>query len=385
MKDRMRRLGMLLAGTALGALVLFVDIPFLLVLGCAAAAGAAILISSRDLPLKRLRLRREVIKKGGTDAPEAEAGGVALKAEEAKRRDRRSWMRLGDISPAGVKAVLSGLLRSRSRMEEKASEIDRTLDTLIGEKPATAGSPGPGLGSAAQALPGSVTAADPFLALSGAKVDQELLSAPTGERSGVRGEQEIAKLDLSTEKESGHVTLDSEPDEVEEILKAFGEETGVNGAGGEESGSPGGLGDLSELEGLDLGGELDLGDLNVELPAAASNEGTAGAVVPEATQKPSPVAPPVPPSPSQAKAAPIDPLPSDPAEIGVFGPEKGTDLISALKSDISTVKRERDLSLLRDLKDQRFETRELVSELQEVLRLLPSKSSAPDAAGRGGG
>ena len=294
---------------------------------------------------------------------------------------------------------LGAILRARTNQGKKVEDINKMLDKAVSDKvtksqpPASTQSPAkpdtrtglPLPGGAGGLSVGSDAETDPFLAMSNDDFDPGLLDGledepasfpnPDGDGPASGSGLPLPEPDLSiplTEDDSG--SLPAMPD------------------GGETTGDDG----LDAFKGLDGGDALDedfgdLDDLNlddVELDDDLGGTAPAGpAPVIEVSAEPAPP-PSAPPSDSGAvKTAWIAsdaPKGADGADdqIGVqsdmasFASASGggsdEDLLSSIASDVKTVKKEKDVSLLRELKDFKAPADEIENELKEMFGRMSS-------------
>jgi hypothetical protein len=295
---------------------------------------------------------------------------------------------------------LGSVIRQRSKQGKKVDDINKLLDKAVSEKvhapppasipkAATPPMPAPPGGSGA-GLPGPSGEADPFLSLSGDEFDAALLdglgddamdglSSPgpdtelpgTGDESGQSGGTDLPPPALDFSSAAGDILKDNG-----EGLEEF---SGLDG--GETPDSD--FGDLDSLSLDDLEGEL--GD---------------DALSPAPDEAPAPVASPAPaasPSPDDSTAVKTAWIPSDApkdadqpedqvstqADMAAFagGSSSDEDMLSSLASDVKHVKKEQDVSLLRELKDFRAPANEIEQELSGVYERMSSteknKKKAP--------
>jgi hypothetical protein len=166
-------------------------------------------------------------------------------------------------------------------------------------------------------------------------------------------DDEIAHMDISLNDESP-ITIDEEQDdEVSQILDAYQDEM-PNVSGGDQ--------EISFDQEFDRLDNIDLGDLvpggeEGETPAPASPGATDGRKQPAGDIRSGP---------GPSKPAPR-PAPEEP---GFRMPNAGDeDLISSLRTDITSKKHNANLSLLRDLKDVRVQIGEIENDINELLAL----------------
>jgi hypothetical protein len=164
---------------------------------------------------------------------------------------------------------------------------------------------------------------------------------------------EIAQMDISLNDENP-ITIDEEQDdEVSQILDAYQEELPDISGGDQEISFDQ---EFDRLDNIDLG-DLVPGGEEGETPAPAPPGATEGRKQPAGDIRPGP---------GPSKPAP-QPAPEEP---GFRMPATGDeDLISSLRTDITSKKHNANLSLLRELKDVRVQIGEIENDINELLAL----------------
>ena len=285
------------------------------------------------------------------------------------------------------------ILKERTRRERKVSDINKMLDTAVSEKvekkPAVPGAAPAGESSLpAMGGAGSTSAADtdPFLSLSGDEFDAGLLDGldddlmmPGTTSSGGLPSDPGASSDMGL-PEPELSSSDSELDSAAaDILKAHGGDEGLDEFSGLE---PGGdtdtdFGDLDNLslDDVDLDGEL--GD--------DMDPGGSPAAVPTPSEPPAPAVQAG--SPEASSAVKTTWIPSDApkgadqqedqigtqADMASFASASSgsdEDLLSSIASDVKHVTKEKDLSLLRELKDFKAPANEIEKELTDMYQKM---------------
>lgn len=183
-------------------------------------------------------------------------------------------------------------------------------------------------------------------------------------------DQDIAKLDLSLDEDTAITIDDTEEDEVAQILDAYQDELVTPDIGSEDISLDEELAGLENLE-LDLP-DLGPGD-GVEAlpggqPAAGVKDVTAPMTAPGSPRRPgAQPSPPVPggrggPSPSFGMAEKAQ----EESMLSFAAASAGDDdLISSLRSDMKSTKRQVDQSLVRDLKDVRVQIGDIEKDLSD--------------------
>jgi len=483
MKERVRRILIFTTIVGAGTLLIFIDLPLLLILPLIAAIGLILLILLGAIQISELkgaitsRFRKKEAGKpaaagsyGKTAAAAAvktpsgptpsEKGGFASrftslfkkKAEkpapvpagtqphktasgavpEKKRSfDIRSWFRKkpsagpAAASPAiqkqpgataankrGLSLHFSSLVSSfrtfgtiiRTKKEadpDKLKKIDSMLDAAVHEKPSLspaknpavpaperrAAAPAPiaagGAGAAATG-PEPVSEDDPFAALQNDEFDASLLDGlddddgstgtpapvPEGESPEITITLPEEDLGIAVVEKGAEKEPETEPPLPPELAAAADD---ILKANDQDSG---GLPALEGLESVDdnLG---DLDNLNLDSVDLEDDDDTAddgpvpGFSEPAAPSIPVPEAAPAP-APAPASGAPSGKKGSDQSEMAAFASASGgdDDLISSLSAEIKTVKKEQDISLLRELKDFRAPGATIETELTELYTTL---------------
>ncbi|OPY35388.1 MAG: hypothetical protein A4E35_02451 [Methanoregula sp. PtaU1.Bin051] len=420
MNERVRRI--LIFGTIVtaGSVLIFFDLPLLIIIPAIVAVGIVLLILLGAITLSDLKSVGTIFKKrekektpagAGAKKPAAKtppgqppspkkAGGFSFSSLFARKSakpspaapkpaaGKKSGLSLHADSFISSLKSLGTLLATRKKADpDKLKKIDNMLDLAVsgkveahatpkmtspGQAP-SASSGGAAAGTAPSITPGEE---DPFLSLSGEEFDAGLLDGLDDDETATKASLEEggepaggALMDQAGEAgtpsgEPGETaSLDDISAAADDILKASGEDLG---------------GDLPSLEGLDSSSEGDLGDLDsisldsVELDEDEDMEDTASA-----PQAPAPAAAEAPNVSLPKEAAPIpassiDTGRSEQQEMAAFAAASGgdDDMLSSLAASIKTVKKEKDLSLLRDLKDFRAPGTEIETELTELHKTL---------------
>jgi hypothetical protein len=284
---------------------------------------------------------------------------------------------------------LGSVIRQRSKQGKKVDDINKLLDKAVSEKvhappPAsiskTASPPVPApSGGSGGGLPGPSGEADPFLSLSGDEFDANLLdglgddsmdglSSPgpdaglpdIGDESGQSGGTDLPPPALDFSSAAGDILKENNSEGLEEF-------SGLDGGETPDS-------DFGDLD------SMSLDDLEGELGDDALSPGPETATAPEA--------PAAPPSPDNSLAVKTAWIPSDApkdadqpedqvstqADMAAFasGSSSDEDMLSSLASDVKHIKKDQDVSLLRELKDFRAPANEIEQELSGVFERMSS-------------
>jgi hypothetical protein len=415
MKENTRRMVLFAVIVATGSILIFVDIPLVYMLPLIMGVGFLLLVllgsitvtdiknAVSKLTLKNLRQQPFLkklgsLKRSGKKTPAKDT--VNKKADKnapTKPTEKTTGIRYHLSLLASSITSFGKILTERKKTTKKTEEINKLLEHTITEKvsrgsalesatavPAASGSNRGGAGGGLPAKNGDD--ADPFLSLSDEELGTSLLD-------GLDGLDEPAAEPQSTPAEaaSGPSQSDLEmpplPDEMAADAEAILNANADNGS--------------TELDGLDGVGAIDetLGDLdNINLDDIDLGDDS-GAQEP----KPPASAPPAD-SPDQQShdlipATPITPVSgvegssfdADQSDMSSFAAGTATgsdeDMLSSLASDIKHVKKETDLSLLRELKDFKAPATEIEKDLMDMSAQLNApgnseKKKIPSKQGR---
>jgi hypothetical protein len=401
MKENTRRLVLFVVIVGTGSVLILVDIPLILLLPLIVVVGFLLLVllgsitvtdiknAFSKLALKNLRQRLSSKKSDSVKLLEKKTTvqkGVGEKKTEkkapAKPAGKNNGIRYHLSLLASSVTSFGRIITERKKPAKKPEEINKLLEHTITEKVsresalASAGTvptaPGSNRGGGG-ALPSEKgDEIDPFLSLS----DEDL---GTGLLDGLDEPEPAADPHALTQAESDpglsmpDLEMPAMPDEMaadaDAILKANAD-TGsdeLNGLDGMEAVDE----TLDDLDSINLD-DIDLGD-------------DSGTQEPAPLTPMTPVAGPAPGTGSLIPATPITPAgldssaEDDQADISSFAAGTATgsdeDMLSSLASDIKQVKKEQDISLLRDLKDFKAPATEIEQDLTEVSAQLTASTS----------
>jgi hypothetical protein len=323
-----------------------------------------------------------------------------VQAPKPKVKETTGGIRFHISSFFSSLSSLGTIVREKTKEGKKVEDINKMLDSAVSEKVPKTVPPAIAERPSAPSSPGAGPAAetDPFLALSNDDFDPGLLDgldddvasfpSPDGEPAAGGAGLALPEPELSMDLSEGAdaspaVSADSgTPDDGG--LDAF------KGLDGEEMPDE----DFGDLENLNLDDvELD-DDMGGSTPAAPAPS----VEVPAATV-PSPGASPEDSGPVKTAWIPSDaPKGTETAEdqLGVqadmasFASSSGggsdEDLLSSIASDVKTVKKDKDVSLLRELKDFKAPADEIENELKDMFGRMstvqkPKEKSQPPANG----
>ncbi|HVP96161.1 hypothetical protein [Methanoregula sp.] len=397
MKDSLRRIILFIAIVGIGSALIFLDIPLIYMLLLIVGVGFILLLVLGTITIGEIRtaisalnlstIRSHLTKGRFSKKPEKKP--VTAKETEIRKTEKPALKKTPEAS-RGIKAHLSLLVSSigsvgkiftdRSRPKKKIEDIDKLLDHTITEKVTRSSAlenaatvpaaPGPAArgGAGGQTPAESGKESDPFLSLSGEELEVGLLDGlDEGDLSAAPSPQP-SPPSMSPDTDSGLSMPDLEmpplpeetADDASAILAAHAEE-GAEDLGGLDA-SDGALDtSLGDLDKINLD-EIDLGDDSAML---------------ETPSEPAPVpsSGPLPGSGSLVPATPITPAGGsetgeDSSDISSFaaGTAQGSDddMLSSLATDIKQVKKEKDVSLLRELKDFKAPATDIEKELSDI-------------------
>lgn len=395
MNEGQRRIFLFAATLVVGLVLVFLDIPVLVMLGVLVVVGLLFLfmtgaLTPADLALLASRLRRP--------KPAGDVG--TAKAEKGPRRSflRRKEKDLPEVGAAppaekkkrgplfaGLRETFRGLRGGRERRKAAVK------NAAAAAEPAAAGQTGakslqPSPTPVAGAAPAPST--DPFLTLSDDELQADLLDdldgldslemPPIDEgRPASAGASPVVELELDSMPDGG----DAFDDAAAAILAAHAtdleEFTDLEGV--EEIENELASLDESDFADAELDGlEIDAGEM-AALSGAEGAEALIGApgasdALPDFSVT-NAVAP--------QSAAPEESS-NDMAAFAAGMTGSDGDMLSLLASDVKKVRVKQDLSLLRDLKDVRVSSEDLADELEGVLHLLggaakPDRGESPSS------
>lgn len=423
MRKEVRRIIMFCTILTLGLLLLFIDVtlvqllflivviaiilPFLLGLVTIAEVRTAF-VTFKEQRLRKISILKKLdeiklFEKKGPAKPDVPVPKAKAPAKPAVPEPAPKKMPFGSQIESVVSTFrsLGSILKERTRRERKVSDINTMLDKTVGEKvgkaaaPAAGATTGAAAGGASLPAPGGAGSGpaaetDPFLSLSGDEFDAGLLDgldedmevpAPAGgampAEAGASPDMGLPEPELSVPNPE----LDSAADD---ILKANAGEGGLDEFSGLESGGEEGT-DFGDLENLSLD-DVDLeGELGDE---AGPGESPAA---PEAASQPAAPAAGAETSPAVKTAW----IPSDApkgadqqedqigtqADMASFASASGgsdEDLLSSIASDVKHTTKEKDLSLLRELKDFKAPANEIEKELTDMYQKMSTVQKPKD-------
>lgn len=378
-------------------IVLVIVLPFLI--GVVTVDEVRTKLAGKSGFLKRLD-EIKFFEKSGAAKGQKTTAKAAAPAKPAKADVKKTSEKTGGIG-ARIKTAFSSfgslgtILKERSKRGRKVEDINKMLDKTVSEKvPAPSVAPAPSMTPAAStgaSLPspggsGGLPADDEsLLSLSSDEFDAGLLEGldddsppqmpeeitPEGPTSGSAADLPAPELSLPSMDENS-----ATPDAGGGSLDEF---AGLDGSGGLDSE----FGDLDNLSLDDIDVDEDMGGETVpssgapeETPPAGTGGEPAPAAAPVGGTEPVKTAWIASDAPAGADMLTEDQIgvQSDMASFASGAGGTDEDLLSSIASDVKTVKKEKDISLLRELKDFKAPASQIEDELKGMFDQI---STAP--------
>jgi hypothetical protein len=402
MKESTRRIIIFVVIVATGTILIVADIPLIYLILLVLAVGFVLLLLLGALTItdiqaafsrirkKNLKPRRSPVQLGAVNLPEQKTAPLQIPLPVTKKPEKTAGKVPEKMPerPAGIRRHIGSFITSilsigrimgdRGKHTKKIEDINRMLDHTVAEKVkgSALASAGEMTGTSANMAGGARRAdqqeeQDPFLSLSGDELDTGLLdaidenepaaSSATAPESSSPGTPEDAASDLDIpDLDMPHLPDDVESDAEPAKDDGSDEFAALDGAEAIDDA----FGDLDgiSMEDVDLDENSDTAK---PMPMQTDANGPAQSAEVPPDEIPSPLTEP----PSPADLIPKeDDTSGEQAEMAMFDVGSGadSDLLSSLASEIKHVKKELDLSLLRDLKDFKAPASEIESELEEL-------------------
>lgn len=412
---------MLCTIVTVGLVLLFLDFTFIQLLAIVIAVGIILpfllgmitpgevreaLDTFKEQKLKKISFLKKLdeikfFEKPGSARPAVPSPKIPAKPDTASPQPKKPEASGGSKLPFHTQITsivtslksLGTIIQERTRRERKVTDINKMLDSAVSEKveknAAPAGSGAPTLPAPGGAGSGSSAETDPFLSLSGDEFDAGLLdglddmdmSPSTGSAAPASGaDQSAGTPDMSLpepELSMPDMDLDSAAGDIlkENAAEGLDEFSGLEP--GEESDT-----DLADLDNLSLD-DVDL-DADLDDAEESGGSGTPTSASPDATA-PAAAAGAAPAE--QSSAVKTTWIPSDApkgadqmedqigtqSDMAAFASSSGgsdEDLLSSIASDVKHVTKEKDLSLLRELKDFKAPADQIEKELTDMFTRL---------------
>jgi hypothetical protein len=420
MKESLRKPLLFGVIVVVGSVLVLFDIPLVLLLPLLLVVGFGTLLALGSITVAEIRDRISGLGKTGVlkrlnemkffektpAGAKKPATPVPAKKEVKKEAKKENEARPGLVAHISTFfssiGSLGSVLRQKTRQGKKVEDINTLLDKTVSEKvsaPPLAGTlPGTPAGSGGATLNKAQDTDDPFMSLSSDEFDEGLLEG-LGEDDGLMAspsapgeEPAFNPADFPDLEAAGPDLPQPTPDTSSaagNILKNASE------------GDGGGLEEFSGLDGGDLP-DTDFGDLdNLSLDDVDADLDNAPDAAPSAPAA-APNAPAAAPPAADSNAVKTAWIPSDApkdanvaeddvstqADMAAFAGGSGgdDDMLSSLAADVKHVKKEQDLSLLRELKDFRAPANEIEKELggmYERMNLAQQTKKKDPAAPKG--
>jgi len=397
MKDSFRRPVLFLVIVGLGSVLILVNIPLIYMLLLIVAVGFGLLVAFGTITAAEIKsifakVNPAHLRAGsGKSSGAMPAAGIKTPvAKEIKQKPPENTLQKKSGEPSGgIQGHLSllaasfgslGKILSESRKpKKKADDIDKLLDHTIAEKiprrsaleSAAAVSTSDGArtseGSGSPAASGKEV--DPFLTLSGEELDTGLLDGlDEGDLSVPALPPEEPETPAAPDAGLSMPDLDMPPlpdgdnDAANAILAAHASDDEGEGLSGLDGTGDALGGDLGELDDINLD-EVELGEvgaaeeLSSDTPASAETGPAPGAGSFVLTASAAPIAGPG----GNEEQGDISSFAAGSATMG-----SDEDMLSSLATDIKIVKKEKDVSLLRELKDFKAPATDIETELSGI-------------------
>ena len=423
MKESIRRPVLFAVIVIVGSILILFDVPLVILIPLILITGFGILIILGALTVAEItsalcRLRLKNLKKTGilkrldgmkffekkpSVTGKKEPAKPATKSPAPKKAEKDAKVSISEHLRSFTSSIksLGSVLRQRSKKGKKVEDINTLLDKTVSEKvhaPPPAKSavkadtkmplPAGGAGSPPK---NTMEEEDPFLSLSGDEFDLGLLDGlDDSSMPGLPSSGPEAQIP-DPGNDSGSGEPDLPPPSVDlssaagDILKESGESleefTGLDSGDSADT-------DFGDLDSISLDG-LE-GDLGEGTPDTISNTGAATPAAPGSAGPAKPAENPAIKTAWISSDAPqgageAEDQVSTQADMASFasGSSGDEDLLSSIASDVKHVKKDKDISLLRELKDFKAPAGEIEQELTGVFEQLNSaqqtRKKSPDA------
>ncbi|PKL70526.1 MAG: hypothetical protein CVV30_04010 [Methanomicrobiales archaeon HGW-Methanomicrobiales-1] len=383
MKDSLRRPILFAVIVITGSILILFDIPIIVMIPIVLIVGFAILLILGAITIAEIKTGLGNLKKKSTPGQKDKAQPVKTAAKQpGKKPDKKTGIGFHITSFVSSIKSLGTLLKERSKRGKKVEDINMMLDKTVSEKvvKSSASASGGNGGGSSVPLPsggagGMTKDQDPFLSLSEDEFDMGLLDSLDDQDSpvttaGITDSPDASIPDtMSLETNEPDIPLPSlDVDDVAgDILKD-------NAEGLDEFGDLGSIesldSDFGDLENLSLD-DVDLDEDGQEEPGQSPETPDADAPVKAVTITE--------PGKDEVKtewiksdapkdASQFEDQISTQSDMAAFAGGGGSDadLLSSLASDVKHVKVEKNLSLLRELKDFKAPASDVESELSDM-------------------
>jgi hypothetical protein len=383
MKDSLRRPILFAVIVITGSLLILFDIPIIVMIPIVLIVGFAILLILGAITIAEIKTGLGNLIRRSAPAQKNKAQSVKATAKQPeKKTDKKSGIGLQITSFVSSVKSLGTILKERSKRGKKVEDINMMLDKTVSEKveKKTAAASGGNTGDTSVPLPsggagGMTKDQDPFLSLSEDEFDMGLLDSLDDQASPLTT---AGITDSTPAPISDATSLETNEPDIPlpslDIDDAAGNILKDNAEGLDEFGDLGSMesldsdfGDLENLslDGVDLdedgqeepGQSLETPDADAPVKAVAITETGKDEVKTEWIKSDAP-----------KDATQFEDQISTQSDMAAFAGGGGSDadLLSSLASDVKQVKVEKNLSLLRELKDFKAPASEVESELSDM-------------------
>ncbi|MGB8219269.1 MAG: hypothetical protein WCE46_02665 [Methanoregula sp.] len=406
MKENIRRLVLFATIVGIGSILIFVDIPLLYLIPLVTVVGFVLLIFLGSITVTDIKnavsklsiknLRERPLLKRLDSIKFFEKKKTSRKGTAAKEQGKNVPVKLKEKT-GGIQYHLSLLassiksfgkiLTERKKNTKKPEEINKLLEKTITEKvskgsaldsaatiPSVSGSNRGGAGGVLPAENGNES--DPFLSLSDEDLGTGLLDGLDEPEPAAASETIQTSSDVDSGLSLPDLDMPALPDETaadaDAILRANADDNGLNELNGLDDGEAVDetLNDLDNinLEDIDLGDDNGMQDSLPQTPTPQS----AGPALGSGSL--------IPATPITVAGGSESSADTDKTDMSSFaaGNAAGSDddMLSSLASDIKQVKKEKDVSLLRELKDFKAPATDIEKELLEMSEQLNASKGA---------
>jgi hypothetical protein len=385
MREDVRRLLLFVVTLVLGLVMIGVDLPLVQLLPVLVLIGVVLLFATGALTPEDLgrvgarfrRGRKETSARPGAGKTEPAKKAASVPAGEKGGPGLFARMRssLKELIPERVprkEGEQKAGLFSRKKKEDplKGRATEQSSGTAAAAQSARPSAPAPSGGGG--------KAEDPFLSLSDDELQTDLLDELDEMDDPIPETGEGLSLDMEAVTPPAEPELqgaDSILSEHASDLEEFTDLEGIDEIDNE-------LASLEEvdLDEIQLSGLDGLEDADLSVPDIPDTPGGP----PDAVPDPTVAAPDVPMFTLPQDSLPDDIYKSEP-DMTAFAPGSGgdNDMLSLLASDVKSVKVEADMSILRDLRDVKVSSEDLVTDLEELFSVIGMPAVKGEKKGSG--
>lgn len=374
LRESLRRPLLFLITVGTGSAIIVFDAPTEVIIAGTVLAGFIALVATGALDLAELRpsrlraaLRERGKKKEQTRVPETAEPKAPAEGPSATSRSLFSGIALPGMLGTFKASIMEAIAHARAPEEEKKSSIQK-IDAML-DRAVEGTVPDPSITPAPPKAGGNT--ADPLASLADLDIDSLEGLDLDGDASSPETAFDPDQISLLSAEDADAISeiLKSHQDELEE----FDLPTGIGLTGGADEPAalppvaadvpelPGddGMPDMSELsEELSALDELDLDEIEIEGEDEEPEESDAEEPIPE-----------------EDLLEELEEETKEDFDMVSFaaGGAVEDDLITALKADAKKKKFVEDISLVRELKGEKFHAKDLAAELEDVLTAMRSQ------------